>query len=366
MRFRHSIEKLLYLFLLFGAPVLGSAQPVMQFAQSTHDFGRLEPNGETITHAFYFENKGDEDLEIKRLKATCGCTMPFSPTKPIAPGQREKITVAINPQELGIGQFTKHVSVFTNEQQSSIRVLKVKGTVKARKLGIEEQYPYEAGGIRLRKTLVRIDPVYSDTIQTVTIPIYNPTDALLRIHHIDGPAHLKAAFKPLMLAPSTHAQLRLSFLGDVADFRGLQMDNLKISTNLSEKKEASSIELKVLARVRERPMNHQQARKAGAPQLRFRNTTHNFGQKKGGKKIAHRFVLSNEGQQNLIIKNIEPECGCTVTEVADELVPPGSRTYIDVSLDTTDQLGKIEKAIEVHTNDPARPLTKLLIKAEIE
>jgi hypothetical protein len=58
--------KIIILISLVLLPVLGYAQPTLQFESETHDFGEVR-QGAQLEHAFEFSNSGKEDLIISRL-----------------------------------------------------------------------------------------------------------------------------------------------------------------------------------------------------------------------------------------------------------------------------------------------------------
>lgn len=43
-------------------------RPVAHFKETTHDFGKVQKSS-TVTHTFYFTNKGKSTLVIERIKA---------------------------------------------------------------------------------------------------------------------------------------------------------------------------------------------------------------------------------------------------------------------------------------------------------
>jgi len=69
--------------------------PVMTFDITTHDFGTID-EGAKVEYSFKFTNTGNADLIITNANSTCGCTIPSYPTKPIAPGASDYITVVFN------------------------------------------------------------------------------------------------------------------------------------------------------------------------------------------------------------------------------------------------------------------------------
>jgi hypothetical protein len=68
---------------------------VISFTQDIYEFGKIK-EGEKVSYDFEFKNTGNAPLIIKNAEASCGCTVPEIPSKPIAPGETEKIGVIFN------------------------------------------------------------------------------------------------------------------------------------------------------------------------------------------------------------------------------------------------------------------------------
>lgn len=108
-----------------------SGNPVISFAEQTHDFGIIPADKNFVSTEFEFTNTGNAPLVIIEAKAECGCTRPSYPTHPIAPGKKGKIKVTFNPHGYS-GGFTKSVKLKTNAG-SKVKVLKITGVVNPNK-----------------------------------------------------------------------------------------------------------------------------------------------------------------------------------------------------------------------------------------
>ncbi len=102
------------------------ASPQIEFESTTIDYGTIE-NGSDGERVFSFKNRGTANLIITNVKSTCGCTIPKKPDGPIAPGETNEIIVHYDTKR--IGPFRKTITVFTNQDNSPIIALKLKGTV---------------------------------------------------------------------------------------------------------------------------------------------------------------------------------------------------------------------------------------------
>jgi len=99
----------------------------MHFPNKVHDYGFVM-QGDTVTHEFYFKNVGNDDLMIKRVEASCGCTTPKYPREPIPPGEGGKISVVFKTAGK-LGRQVPHINVYTNYKR---RIkLELKGFVDA-------------------------------------------------------------------------------------------------------------------------------------------------------------------------------------------------------------------------------------------
>ena len=97
------------------------------FEVKSHDFGTIMEADGPVTCTFEFVNTGKKPLLILDATASCGCTRPEFPTKPIKPGKKGKIKVTFSP--IGRpGAFKKTVKVKTNGQERST-ILRISGTV---------------------------------------------------------------------------------------------------------------------------------------------------------------------------------------------------------------------------------------------
>ena len=106
------------------------------FAQATfevmsHDFGTIKEANGPVSCFFEFTNTGDKPLLIIDATASCGCTRPEFPTKPIKPGKKGKIKVTYSP--IGRpGAFKKTIKVKTNGKDRTI-TLRIEGAVIPKK-----------------------------------------------------------------------------------------------------------------------------------------------------------------------------------------------------------------------------------------
>lgn len=90
-----------------------------------------------------------------------------------------------------------------------------------------------------------------------------------------------------------------------------------------------------------------------------------FGQIKEGEILRHVFVLKNEFEKTLSIKEVNTSCGCTGSKVEKKILLPGESTEIEVQFNTRGYSGLTQQYVYVHTDSLDKPIIKFIIKAEI-
>jgi hypothetical protein len=106
-------------------------------------------------------------------------------------------------------------------------------------------------------------------------------------------------------------------------------------------------------------------KKGGQAQIKFSETEFDFGVIKQGEKVSHRFIFKNIGQGDLIIKNVDPSCGCTVASFPNIPVGPGEESYVEATFDSDGYQGLNIKQVEVRTNcSPS--IINLTLSAKVE
>ncbi len=90
---------------------IGSA-PVLKFDKEIYDFGKIKA-GDKVSYSYSFVNTGKSPLIITDAVASCGCTIPSKPNKPINPGQKDAIKVIFNSEGKS-GLIDKQITITAN------------------------------------------------------------------------------------------------------------------------------------------------------------------------------------------------------------------------------------------------------------
>ena len=101
-----------------------------------------------------------------------------------------------------------------------------------------------------------------------------------------------------------------------------------------------------------------------APKVVVPFTSFSFGDVYRGEIISQIFVIRNEGDAELQIKDFKGDCGCTVTR-SDRVIPPGKEGTAELEVQTVSQSGLINKTATLRTNDPEKPAIVFTLIANV-
>ena len=84
----------------------------VQILDSSYNFGKVT-DGEKVEYSYRFKNIGTKPLVIVEATASCGCTVPQKPEKPILPGETGFIKIVFDSKGR-VGEAHKTISVISN------------------------------------------------------------------------------------------------------------------------------------------------------------------------------------------------------------------------------------------------------------
>ena len=148
-----------------------SAQGVLTWLETEHDFGTFNESDERVKCVLRAVNTGTEPVTILRVVPTCGCTTGDFTRTPVAVG--DTATVTLTYHAVGrVGAFDKAVYVYTNGEQSKT-ILHIKGSVLAAPSTVKEMYPYQAGALCLDREIMTFGEVTHGSSKMSYIGAYN-------------------------------------------------------------------------------------------------------------------------------------------------------------------------------------------------
>lgn len=84
----------------------------VEIIDSAYNFGKVV-DGAKVEYSFRFKNTGSKPLVIVEASASCGCTVPQKPEKPVLPGETGFIKVVFDSKGRA-GNTYKNITVVSN------------------------------------------------------------------------------------------------------------------------------------------------------------------------------------------------------------------------------------------------------------
>ena len=102
--------------------------------------------------------------------------------------------------------------------------------------------------------------------------------------------------------------------------------------------------------------------KIKSPDIYFEETSKDFGTIVEGTSTELVFTFFNSGTAPLLLKNVQPSCGCTLTDYTKEPVLPGKSGTIKATFNSSGKANQnIHKSITITTNVPENGVDKVIV-----
>ena len=102
-----------------------------------------------------------------------------------------------------------------------------------------------------------------------------------------------------------------------------------------------------------------------APKAVFPELIYNFTPVYEGVAIKHDFIVANRGDAPLVIKNVRPDCGCSVASNPGQ-IPAGEEGKISIMVKTNNRGGgELHKGFTVYTNDHSHEQVRLEVTGNV-
>lgn len=86
------------------------------------------------------------------------------------------------------------------------------------------------------------------------------------------------------------------------------------------------------------------------PKVKLDKLVHDFGTISEGDKVETEFIVTNDGEADLVIAEAKGSCGCTVPQPPKDPIKPGDSAPIKVSFNSQGKPGAQEKTVTLTTN----------------
>jgi hypothetical protein len=84
--------------------------------------------------------------------------------------------------------------------------------------------------------------------------------------------------------------------------------------------------------------------------IAWQDTVQDFGTIKQGESVIIKYPFKNTGDKPLFISEVQPSCGCTVTDYPKDIIMPGKGGELKATFSSFGVNGSMYKTIKVTTN----------------
>lgn len=362
------MKKLLFTMIVTLVGTLLCAQPKIQFEKTTYDFGTIKEEGGRVTGKFIFKNIGTEDLTLVRVKPGCGCTAANYTKTPVKPGEEGFIEATYNPYGRP-GGFNKVIRVTTNEPQfedpaTSPHNIFIKGSVTKRPPTVYEQTGYTQGNgaVRVKNNTYLVEGLNSEEI-TFTVLIRNFMHKPTTVEPKSLPQHItiKSTSFGKTLGANQEGEIVFAYNPTLKN----EIGNFKERIDLITQDSIQANKIFFLnVNIKEDFSKYTPKQLKEAPIAVYNTEDINFERVAKGNTPSKTFTITNNGKNDLIIRQIKPSSNIFTTKIDKNLIKKGESATITIVMNSRGRKGTHKCTIDVTTNDPVNTVKVIHVLGE--
>jgi hypothetical protein len=331
--------------------VFGANAQKLEFDELVHDFGTIKEELGSVTHSFKFTNTGDKPLVIANVKPSCGCTTSGWTKEPVKPGETGEVLATY---KTSAGAFNKSLSVIVSGLPNT--TLYIKGNVTKKPENLMVTYPQTFGDLRSKnkRDFVFAQISSQQTTPSQTIEVANSGEEDVNITFENVPEYIIVNAVPPLLSPLQKGQITVSVNGEKRKTYGYSND--KITVKAGKSSEVFSVTSIVAEKI-------EQSEKFPATEVV--QSIIDLG-KLTVNKASGTIELKNLGNADLLVKSFSTDNDAFSIVLKKGLkIKSGKTSSLKLSAQNL-QKGNNTAQIYLCTNDPLKPLLKIVVKAEVE
>ena len=345
--------------LLAVCAVLFAQQPVITFEKTDHDFGKINEADGRVTTIFTFKNEGMAPLVLSNVRASCGCTTPTWTKTPIEPGQTGDITVTYNPNGRP-GRFQKTITITSNASEPT-KKLTIRGEVipKTAQQAVNRFSQKMGDALAANSRILVYGTVLNTKNITKTIEYTNNSDKDITVEVLlnDKEPWIDAQVTLVTVKPKEVGQLHVNVDGTKAKIWGAQnsyiylavngkrvmTDDYKVTLSYSIEEDFSGVDKKT------------------APILEVASRELMVGTIDAGSKVSKTITLKNAGANPLLVRAVSNNAQDIKVAAPKSAIKSGKGAALKVQIAAGQEVGTFRRQIDIITNDPANPHTRITI-----
>jgi hypothetical protein len=320
-----------------GASTAAAAAPKLVVPEKVKDMGTVA-QGEVLDVKFELVNEGDETLEIRAVRPTCGCTV-ADYDREIAAGSSGFVNAKLDTSDFS-GPISKSILIMTSDPQEPTVTVVIKTTV----------HPYVE---ILPRALVRFNAVQHEPMSQKITVVAGEKDKDFEVTGVTSTVpHLKTEIRALakdeLVAGKSDKQYEIAL--SLADDAPVGPVNavLKVATNHPK---ADEVPVKIFGVVR--------------ALLQVTPSQVQFGSVAAKNRPGRNLILVNNrsGGEKITVTGAEVSDSAFATEVVT--IEAGKRYQVTVTVKGDANPGPRDAVLTLATSDPDFPTVEVPVRANI-
>lgn len=358
LRHEHSLT-VLFIFLAFCGVLSCVQKSPVQPDREEISIGKITDNS-NVFFSFYLMNDTDQEVKIEEITSSLSHVAVQRQVEVLPPRDSVKVEMVVvgNGME---GAFRAEVVVKIPGKRQPHPVY-VSGVVEKTPLTVTERCRVPFGSLLIEQRDLKFGTIKTGKVYKDTLLVYNPTDESQSVRAVSRAGNAMARLIDPAVKPGKAAYLEVTLKVEDLKQLGKLYENMIFMIGRDVRATGLlTVEADVIENFDDLPENDLKE----APHLLVEQTKFNFGTVKAGTDVKHSFVLQNTGHRNLMIRKIQPSCGCTAAVPGQRVIAPEASTTLEVVFRTAGRNGRQQKSILLFTNDPACPELKLWLTGEV-
>jgi hypothetical protein len=191
--------------------------------------------------------------------------------------------------------------------------------------------------------------------------IYNTSEKTIKIDSIKSPDYLKVEI-PDSIATQSKVVMKVTYNAMLRNQYGFLSDKIELVTNDEEQPRKT---FPIFATVEEffLPVTSEDADKV--PVMSLESGSVDFGTVNMGSTVVRNIKLRNTGKKELAIRYVQPNCPCMTVTTDKQKAKPGEEIKLSISWKSEGKHGSQNKAITIYSTDPANPVQRVALVANV-
>ncbi len=315
-----------------------------------------------VTVEYKIKNTSTNAVTIGSVRSNCGCTTADVRYKTVAGDATLSIPVTFDARQLG--RFEKKIAIYEEGKKEPL-MLTLSGTVVQSISDFGGKFDYKVGSFATDKDEFEFDDVNRGDRPVLKFYVQNTTNRVLEPVIMHLPAWLTTHVSPSSVAPNHSALITLTLDSRKLRDYGLNQTSVFLGDhpgdNISNEKEinVSAVLLPDFDKLTDAQLKM-------APKIKMSSTTLDLGSFGGKKKLKGEIDITNEGQTELDIQNVQMSTVGMSVVFKKTKIAPAETVKMKVTVDETEfkKSRTRHPRILMITNDPKLPKVVINILAK--